>query len=96
LCPFGILCIHFHWILESLPFLSLFLPRPSYHLVESCSVSMSIWAFYSFCCWSATLVCGDLIDYMVFYQSSRISWGIYCVKLCGQFWRKFCEVQRRS
>ena len=58
---------------------------------------MSMSGFCCFCySWYPTLVHGDLIECMWLFQSSCICWGLFCVWLSGQFWRKFHEVLRRS
>jgi hypothetical protein len=42
MCPInlGMFCLHFHWILENMQFLFLFLPWPRYHWVDSWSIPM--------------------------------------------------------
>jgi hypothetical protein len=54
LCPINvcILCLHFHWILESLIsfFLFFFLHWSRHHWLESYSISTSGQAFWCFCC----------------------------------------------
>jgi hypothetical protein len=60
---------------------SLFLPWVSYHWVESCLASMSMWTFCCFCCyWIPALVCGGLMECMGLIQSSCICWGLFCVQ----------------
>jgi hypothetical protein len=79
------------------PLISLFLPWPSYHWVECCSASMYMCAFLCFCWYlRPALVCDDLIGCMGLFKSSCICWGLFCDQLYGQFWRRYCEVLRRS
>jgi hypothetical protein len=73
----------------------LFLLWPSYHWRESCSDSMCMCAFCCFCCyWRPNLVCGDLIGCMRLFQFSCICWGLFCVWLYCQFWRRYHELLR--
>jgi hypothetical protein len=77
-------------------FLSLFLSWPSYHWMKSCSASMCMWAFCCLSCnWRPALVHGDPIEYIRLIQSSCIGWGLFCVWLYSQFWRRYHEVLRK-
>jgi hypothetical protein len=79
--------IHFQDVFN----LFLNLTGPTFHSVESCSVSMSLWAF---CCWwYLTLIHDCLIRYKE--DLSFLYLLLFCVQVCGQFLRKFSEVQRR-
>ena len=75
LCPIdlGMLYLHFHWILKSLWFLSLFLPWIRHHWVEYCSASMCLWTICCFCCyWRPLLFHVDLIGGMELGRYSYI------------------------
>ena len=73
-------------------FFYLLFPWPSDHWIESCSVSMTMWAFC--CCWSPALMCGDLIESIGLFQSCCICWGLLFDWLYGQFLRSINEVFR--
>lgn len=49
---------------------------PISHSVETCSVSMSLWAFYCFCCWH-----GSLIGCRGLFQFSCICWRPFSWKI---------------
>jgi len=60
------------------------------------STSMYMWAFCPICCyWSVALVRGFLIGYMGLFLSSCICWGLFCDRLYGQFWKRYCGMLRR-
>jgi len=51
---------------------------------------------WAFCCyWSQALVHGDLIERMNYFNLLISYWGLFCVLLQCQFWRRFYEVLRR-
>ena len=94
LISLGMLNLHFHWIPE---ITSLFLPWPSHHWLDSCLVSMSMWAFCWFCCyWSPLLDHDDLKKFMGLSQSSFICRSLFCVLLYGQFWRRLQEMLKED
>ena len=74
-------------------FISLFLPWPGYHQVESCFVGFLL---FFHCCYSRpALVCGDLKECMGLIQSFCIYWDLFCVWLYGKFQRRYHEMLRR-
>lgn len=79
---FGILCLHFHWILDILNYL--FLPLPCSHLEEHCSVSMSLWTFFG--CWSSVLIpvvwedIRDYFNYLVSVETSFVTEFMVCFR----------------
>jgi hypothetical protein len=70
--------------------LSLFLPWPSDHWVESCYVSMNIKAFCFFCCWSPALIHGGLRRCMELFDSC-ICWSLLYMNSFGCFLRWWIE-----
>jgi hypothetical protein len=63
--------------------------------VEHCSASMCMWTSCWFCCyWRPSLVSGDLIDCMGLFQSSGISWGLFCDQCEGNKIRE--RIRRQS
>ena len=89
-------CLYFHWILESLQFLSLFLLWPIYNWPECYSVSISMWDFCCFCCyWRSPLVHSNLIECMGLFQFFCICWSLFSFWLCDQFWIMYYDELRR-
>ena len=84
------LCLHFHWILESL--YNFFISS----LTKS-SLSKELFNFrkcvgsplFLLLLMSRIIVHGDMIGGL--FQPSCICWGLFCVWLYGQFWRRFHE-----
>ena len=97
-CRFGYSVLPFSFSpKKGFHFLLNFSLDPFIHSIVICSVSVSLYAFCSFCCGRyLTLIHGSQIRCRVLFQFSYFCRDLLYIQVCGQFWRKFYILLKRK
>lgn len=91
----GVLCFHFHFFPNTLPFYLLFLPCLIAYLGGCCPISTGCIPEISFCGFLILLHCGPR-TYFLWFQSFLNLWRLICGPAYGLFWRRFHMYLRRT